>query len=910
MNLRSFRSPSPVRISNLLVAALACSVGAFVLGARWMVVSRYGMDLPEWDQWDAEGLHLLLPWFQGRPIGPELFAPHNEHYVVLTKLLNLGLTLANGVWDQRLECVVNALLPAGIAIAFLRWSRGFTPAAFTGFVGLFLAGAWGLPLAWHNVVSGFHSQQFFLIALSFSAIALLPFSRPWSLRWYLGAASAALALLSMGSGFFAAAVVIVLLLLRVLLREASFRNVWPALLLALALCGTGWLTRHEVDYHVVLRARNIQDFVLTVLRGLQWPAPGSPWLAALLWLPWTWLAVRLLFNREKTPVRIHGWTLFGLGLWVWLQLIATGYARGAGGPPPATRYLDTLVFGCTVNFLAIGWLRAQRLLSAPRRLALAAVGVAWLAVVAWGVFTETRQALTDHLPAIGHAHRNAIVQTRAYLATGDQAFLDHPDIPYPEAAAFAERLAHPELVNLLPASVRPSETHRPGSGNGNGAARTTETPWLSRAASLLGALGQPVAMTAFVALVLLAAACWRVSPREPLHLAATLCSIRQKFFDVPRSSKVTTLLLVLSAFGIVLGFVSAREAAVRPLPADDPGITSTIGDGSWRADTLVPVDAPPSMRRLAVRGSYVDGDTFTGEHVTGWYRADSPVSLMVIGYPRRSPNQLTVEVRLRDGTIADIPFNGENPAERWAEWACDIPANAEALRVRGIDATTVWGGWLGFSEPFARSQAQTLGWGMAAKTLCTVVLALVLVIGPGLVWRRWRKSGLMSLLWVGPTWLVIGGSTCWALGGVMMPATVGFIWTTGTLLGVGWYAYREHLWETCTLLEKRVLLLVALCVLGATAKAAFSGGPRTRNTTSPFSRSEPAVHLGLRKPPPLPPWFTPARTSASTVRTPSSSTAASRAGSVRCSSRRKSDPCSAPARRGSAASTAPHQTAG
>jgi hypothetical protein len=172
-----------------------------------------------------------------------------------------------------------------------------------------------------------------------------------------------------------------------------------------------------------------------------------------------------------------------------------------------------------------------------------------------------------------------------------------------------------------------------------------------------------------------------------------------------------------------------------------------------------------------------------------------------------------------------------------------MPVGAEALRIRGIDATTVWGGWLGFSEPFARSRSQTLGWRMVAKTLCTVVLALVLVIGPGLVWRRWRKSGLMSLLWVGPTWLVIGGSTCWALGGVMMPATVAFIWTTGTLLGVGWYAYRERLWETCTLLEKRVLLLVALCVLGATAKAAFSGGPRGELYGGTISRT---LEVGAR----------------------------------------------------------------
>ncbi len=83
-------------------AGLLVSLAAFVLGARWVAVNRFGSDLPQWDQWDAEGLHSLIPWSAHRFFLRELFLPHNEHRVVVTKLLNLGLTLANGQWDQRL----------------------------------------------------------------------------------------------------------------------------------------------------------------------------------------------------------------------------------------------------------------------------------------------------------------------------------------------------------------------------------------------------------------------------------------------------------------------------------------------------------------------------------------------------------------------------------------------------------------------------------------------------------------------------------------------------------------------------------------------------------------------------------------------------------------------------------------
>ena len=93
---------------------IAC-LFAFVLGARWAIVDRYTIDLPEWDQWDAEGTMLLAPWYQGHLTFGALFIPHNEHRVVLTKLVNLGLTAANGQWDQRLEAAVNAALPGLIA---------------------------------------------------------------------------------------------------------------------------------------------------------------------------------------------------------------------------------------------------------------------------------------------------------------------------------------------------------------------------------------------------------------------------------------------------------------------------------------------------------------------------------------------------------------------------------------------------------------------------------------------------------------------------------------------------------------------------------------------------------------------------------------------------------------------------
>ena len=436
----------------------ALSLFAFILGVRWAVFDRYGMTLPEWDQWDAEGLKLLAPWYNQDHFLSALFTPHNEHRVVLTKLLNLGLTVANGHWDQRLEATFNALFPASIAVAFFLLARRHLPRRWLGACGVFLGFILAFPFAWQNVLGGFHSQQFFLVGLALIAIALLPFSKPWSGRWWIGATAALLGLLSMASGFFGAVVVIGLLGVQYFRRERTLQSAWPTLVVCVAISALGWFTRHEFAPHASLKAQNLHDFAFTIIRSLQWPAPLSTWFALVLWLPWTWLVVRVVFVGSRPlsePSRAFGYFILGLGVWVGLQLVATGYARGAGGPPPASRYIDTLVFGLIANALALMWLAAPELLARPARRLLAVASLSWIIIFAWGSTTELRQMFRDDLPAVKVYHDYCEINVRNYLYTGNEKFLDHEEIPYPGAIAFLERIGIPALRQILPVTVRP-----------------------------------------------------------------------------------------------------------------------------------------------------------------------------------------------------------------------------------------------------------------------------------------------------------------------------------------------------------------------------------------------------------------------------------------------------------------------
>jgi hypothetical protein len=89
-----------VRVPLRSVAA-----GVFLAGltAKLWLVARLGSPLPFWDQWD------LVPFLKGD--WSTLFAAHNEHRIVFTRMWTLLWVWANGgAWDCRVEMAANAVL--------------------------------------------------------------------------------------------------------------------------------------------------------------------------------------------------------------------------------------------------------------------------------------------------------------------------------------------------------------------------------------------------------------------------------------------------------------------------------------------------------------------------------------------------------------------------------------------------------------------------------------------------------------------------------------------------------------------------------------------------------------------------------------------------------------------------------
>ena len=110
--------------SRWWLAAWLVALLLVILGAKLWIIQVYGSPLPYWDQWDEAKL-VFKPWLEGHLTWGALFAAHNEHRIVFTRLLDLLELRLNGQWDPELQnggqraaargvCLWTGILPVGI----------------------------------------------------------------------------------------------------------------------------------------------------------------------------------------------------------------------------------------------------------------------------------------------------------------------------------------------------------------------------------------------------------------------------------------------------------------------------------------------------------------------------------------------------------------------------------------------------------------------------------------------------------------------------------------------------------------------------------------------------------------------------------------------------------------------------
>src|SRR5688572_23080332 len=93
----------------------AVGVFLFVLGAQLVLVAMAGTDIPFHDQWNMEVQWLYPKGCEGSLTAKDLLQAFNEHRVLWTHLLNLGLFAASGQWDPLVRLVAIAIVRAACA---------------------------------------------------------------------------------------------------------------------------------------------------------------------------------------------------------------------------------------------------------------------------------------------------------------------------------------------------------------------------------------------------------------------------------------------------------------------------------------------------------------------------------------------------------------------------------------------------------------------------------------------------------------------------------------------------------------------------------------------------------------------------------------------------------------------------
>lgn len=436
---------------------------SFLLISRTIYVSLFVEDLPFWDQWDGEADRLLRPWTEGRLHLDALFAPHNEHRILFSRLLTLIIfKLNNNQWDNLVETYVNAALFGAMWTMLCAWlhkkdiSKKFQIVTFTVIFIIAIQ-----PYGWENMVAGFQSQFFFMAIAAIGMVAMAAF-RPMSRStWLWLCLAGAMSLFTMASGVLACISAAVVTLLRER-KDSSSKKYTLAVIMSMAvLTAIGLALVPHLPYHDALKSVGFHEHFSSLLTGLMWPMQpfdSQHWsirhclaIAILIWMPTTIWAIRFLKHKQVSSAELFA---AGIALWVVLQTAAIAHSRGHDMTALASRYMDISAIGLAVNaWFAIALFRQQG--GAFIRVGARAIAILFFLAAIYGLETRVRSDWEQ----MSERHRLTLIQTinvHNYVRTGDFSHLTQPflHIPYPDPNRLKTLLDTQTISAMLPPSVR------------------------------------------------------------------------------------------------------------------------------------------------------------------------------------------------------------------------------------------------------------------------------------------------------------------------------------------------------------------------------------------------------------------------------------------------------------------------
>ena len=427
-----------------------------VFSSKLWLIDLFGSPLPWWDQWEAEGWLLYVPFLEKTLALKDMFAAHCEHRIFANRALSLLTLAANGQWDARVGMVINALVTAGTGTALSAMGWRLLGRRNIAMVCLFNTAVFSLPFSWECSLLGFVGN-YLLIAFALLAVWLL-LKDPFRPAWWAGLFFAILSLVTMGSGFFAALAVAGILILRIASRSPGIWLNLCALAAMLAVVTAGLLLRVQFPGHEAFMPRTFADLLAAFAGNMAWPHTGYAWAAVVTWLPSLLAFIRYAFNRDQDR-RSYEFVL-AFGLWIALQAAALALARCG---ILASRHTVFLSLALPLNFLALLMLLHDRLLPRAFRNFMLLIVIIWAGFAGRGLLKISDRAGLAAAEKTKQHFVQSEMNVRNFIETGDEAALQGKapyDIPYPDPHALALVLRNPHIRAIMPAAV--SGTGREG----------------------------------------------------------------------------------------------------------------------------------------------------------------------------------------------------------------------------------------------------------------------------------------------------------------------------------------------------------------------------------------------------------------------------------------------------------------
>ncbi|HLP07351.1 MAG TPA: hypothetical protein VK178_04235 [Opitutaceae bacterium] len=368
-------------------------VGLFLVAVavKWWLIARVGSDLPWIDQWGPEA-DLYRQWLSGALRWRDFFQPANEHRIVFTHLLNLGLLRLNGQWDPLLQMAVNALLNAAGTAVLAWWIGRGLPVVTRRLVLLVVGIVMIAPFGIQNIVWGFQSQIYLCLLLSCGALWLTTEWPASNWRWWAGAAVAISAYFAMSPGALVGAALLAWVAWRIMEERRISKEVLPNLLLGGLVLLMAWGLRTPIPRHDVLVAPDFLRFAQVLTGVLSWPA-CDPRLFLVLNAPVLVLLVGRLTGRLQATVAADRAQL--LAAWAVGVALTFSYYRGGAQDPfsaPPSRHADFFALLPIANVLALAQLGT---VFERRKAVFLTGGAIWLVCSLVGIVSLLRDTLDN-----------------------------------------------------------------------------------------------------------------------------------------------------------------------------------------------------------------------------------------------------------------------------------------------------------------------------------------------------------------------------------------------------------------------------------------------------------------------------------------------------------------------------------